>query len=67
MPDQEKSKIVFIGGYPHVVGVNVPSDPPAEPSLDQQVLEDAIWDATTPLKGWAKVQAFLNRVFGGGE
>lgn len=57
----DKEKIEWIGGYPHVEGVNTP---PQEPTLEQKLIEDIIWDATTPLKGWAKVQAFINRVLG---
>lgn len=67
MPDQENKKIVWQGGYPFVEGVNAPPGTKSEDPLEQKILDDVTWEATTPLKGWAKVQAFLNRVFGGGE
>jgi len=59
----DKEKITWIGGYPFVDGVNAPPSTRSDEPLEQQLLDDVQWEATTELKGWAKVQAFLDRIF----
>jgi hypothetical protein len=60
---KEGEKIVWIGGYPFVDGVSAPPDTKSEDPLEQKLLDDVQWEVVTELKGWAKVQAFLKRVF----
>ena len=31
-------------------------------TLDEKIAEDVIWEQTTPLKGWAKTKAFIERL-----
>ena len=39
-----------------------------QPTLEEKIVGDIIWEATTPLTGWKKQKAFIERVIGrGGE
>ena len=38
---------------------------PTELRIDV-LIEDTVWEAQTPLKGWAKTKAFIERVFSKG-
>lgn len=63
MPEPEK--IEWIGGYPRVEGVNVPPATQSADPLEQKLLDDVVWEAQhQELHGWAKVQAFINRILG---
>ena len=33
-----------------------------EKPLEEKIAEDVIWEQTTPLKGWAKTKAFIERI-----
>lgn len=36
-------------------------------TLNEQIAQDILWEATTELKGWQKTLAFLERVMGDEE
>jgi hypothetical protein len=62
---EEEPKIIWIGGYPFVDGVNAPPGTTSPDPLEQKLLDDVQWEAATELTGWAKVQAFINHILGG--
>jgi hypothetical protein len=67
MTDKEQSKIVWIGGYPFIDGVNAPPGTTSENPVEQQLLDDVQWEAQQKakgLKGWALFQAFLAKMRG---
>lgn len=59
-------KIVWIDGYPRVVGVNAPPEEPE--ALPEKILTDAEWEAQAKemgITGWDLTRAFIRRVLGG--
>lgn len=56
-----KEQIEWIGGYPHVVGVNDPKEKP----LEEKIAEDIQWEQQAKaegLKGWKLARAFIERL-----
>jgi hypothetical protein len=67
MTEEEPQKIVWIGGYPFIDGVNAPPGTVSENPVEQQLLDDVQWEAQQKaqgLKGWALFQALLKRIGG---
>lgn len=60
-------KIVWIGGYPFIDGVNAPPETHSEDPLEEKLLRDVEWEAEMKSKGisgWGLFQAFLKRMKG---
>jgi hypothetical protein len=57
-----EQKIVWIGGYPFVEGVNTP---PPKDKLEQEIIGDIEWENEMKAKGvcgWELAQAFIKRL-----
>lgn len=56
-----QERIIWIGGYPHVDGVNTPAEPP----LEELLIDDVLWEAqmkAAGVTGMALTEAFLARL-----
>lgn len=63
-------KIVWIGGYPFIEGINAPPDTTSADPLEQSLLDDVQWEnemKSRGIHGWSLVQLFINRLKGGND